>query len=66
MQVQVEHCAGHLGVELPVRFRFDGREVKSPNTSISGMGQTIATSRSKATIATCTFCGSTRVVWSGS
>jgi hypothetical protein len=28
MQVQVEHCAGHLGVELPVRFRFDGREVE--------------------------------------
>ena len=28
MKVQVEHCAGHLGVELPVRFRFDGREVE--------------------------------------
>ena len=28
MQVQVEHCAGHLGVEMPVRFRFDGREVE--------------------------------------
>jgi hypothetical protein len=28
MQVQVEHCAGHLGVEMPVRFRFDARQVE--------------------------------------
>jgi len=27
MQVQVER-ASHLGVEMPVRFRFDGREVE--------------------------------------
>jgi len=26
MQVQVEHCADHL--EMPVRIRFDGREVE--------------------------------------
>ena len=32
MQVQVEHCAGHLGVEMPVRFRFDGREVEIVET----------------------------------
>jgi hypothetical protein len=25
---QVERCAGHLGVEMPVRFRFDAREVE--------------------------------------
>ena len=28
MQVQVERCAGHLGVGMPVRFRFDGRETE--------------------------------------
>jgi hypothetical protein len=28
MQVQVERCADHLGVERPVRFRFDTREVE--------------------------------------
>jgi hypothetical protein len=28
MQVQVERCAGHLGVEMPVRFRIDAREVE--------------------------------------
>jgi hypothetical protein len=30
MQVQVEHRTGHLGVEVPVpvRFRFDGREIE--------------------------------------
>jgi hypothetical protein len=28
MQVQVERCAGHLGVGMPVRFRFDAREVE--------------------------------------
>jgi hypothetical protein len=28
MQVQVEHRTGDLGVEMPVRFRFDGREVE--------------------------------------
>jgi hypothetical protein len=28
MQVQVERCAGHLGVGMPVRFRFDGREIE--------------------------------------
>ena len=28
MQVQVEHRTNHLGLEMPVRFRFDGREVE--------------------------------------
>jgi hypothetical protein len=28
MQVQVERCADHLGVERPVRFRFDAREIE--------------------------------------
>lgn len=28
MQVQVESCADHLGVERPVRLRFDAREVE--------------------------------------
>src|SRR6478609_3061507 len=28
MQVQVEHRTNHLGLEVPVRFRFDGREVE--------------------------------------
>ena len=28
MPVQVERCAGHLGVEMPVRFRIDAREVE--------------------------------------
>jgi hypothetical protein len=28
MQVQVERCAGHFGIEMPVRFRFDAREVE--------------------------------------
>jgi hypothetical protein len=28
MQVQVERCADDLGVEKPVRFRFDAREVE--------------------------------------
>jgi hypothetical protein len=28
MQVQVQRCAGHLGVEMPVRFRIDAREVE--------------------------------------
>ena len=28
MQVQVEHRTNHLGLERPVRFRFDGREVE--------------------------------------
>jgi hypothetical protein len=28
MQVHVEHRTGHLGVEMPVRFRFDGREIE--------------------------------------
>jgi hypothetical protein len=28
MKVQVERCAGHLGAEVPVRFRFGSREVE--------------------------------------
>jgi hypothetical protein len=28
MQVQVERCPGHLGGEMPVRFRFGGREIE--------------------------------------
>jgi hypothetical protein len=28
MQVQVEHRTGHLGVGMPVRFRFGRREVE--------------------------------------
>jgi hypothetical protein len=28
MQVQVERCGDHLGVERPVRFRFAAREVE--------------------------------------
>jgi len=28
MQVQVEYRTNHLGVKMPVRFRFDGREVE--------------------------------------
>ena len=28
MQVQVEHRTNHLGLEMLVRFRFDGREVE--------------------------------------
>jgi hypothetical protein len=28
MQVQVERCADHLGVERPVRFQFAAREVQ--------------------------------------
>jgi hypothetical protein len=28
MKVQVERCAGHLGVETPVRLGFGGREVE--------------------------------------
>ena len=28
MQVKVESCADHLGVERPVRLRFDAREVE--------------------------------------
>jgi len=28
MQVQVEHRTDHLGLEMPVRFRFDGREIE--------------------------------------
>ena len=28
MKVQVERCAGHLGIEMPVRFRLDAREVE--------------------------------------
>jgi len=28
MQVQVEHRTDHLGVEIPMRFRFDGREIE--------------------------------------
>ena len=32
MKVQVERCAGHLGIEMPVRFRFDAREVEIVET----------------------------------
>ena len=32
MKVQVERCAGHLGVEMPVRFRLDAREVEIVET----------------------------------
>jgi hypothetical protein len=32
MKVQVERCAGHLGVEMPVRFWFDAREVEIVET----------------------------------
>jgi hypothetical protein len=28
MEVQVEHRTDHLGVEIPMRFRFDGREIE--------------------------------------
>jgi hypothetical protein len=28
MKVQVEPCAGHLGLEMPTRFRFGRREVE--------------------------------------
>ena len=28
MQVQVERCADHRGVERPMRFRFDAREIE--------------------------------------
>jgi hypothetical protein len=28
MQIQVERCADHLGLERPVRFRFDAREIQ--------------------------------------
>jgi hypothetical protein len=49
------------------RFAFgsvDARS-KSSKTSISGMDQTIVTSRCKVTMAICTFCVSTKAVWSG-
>src|SRR6266536_3512554 len=46
-------------------FGLMGARSKSSKTSISGMDQTIAISRSKATTAICTFCASTRVVRSG-
>jgi hypothetical protein len=32
VKVQVERCAGHLGVEMPVRFRFGRREVEIVET----------------------------------
>jgi hypothetical protein len=32
MKVQVNRCAGHLGVEMPVRFRFGRREVEIVET----------------------------------
>lgn len=32
MKVQVERGAGHLGVEMPVRFRFDARVVEIVET----------------------------------
>jgi hypothetical protein len=32
VKVQVERCAGHLGVEMPVRFRLDAREVEIVET----------------------------------
>ena len=28
MEVQVEHRTDHLGVEILMRFRFDGREIE--------------------------------------
>jgi len=32
VKVQVERCAGHLGVEMPVRFRFGRREIEIVET----------------------------------
>jgi hypothetical protein len=32
MKVKVERCAGHLGVEMPVRFRLAAREVEIVET----------------------------------
>jgi hypothetical protein len=32
MKVEVERRAGHLGVEMPVRFRLDAREVEIVET----------------------------------
>src|SRR5262245_35220934 len=36
MEVQVEHRTDHLGVEILMRFRFDGREIEIVEISISG------------------------------
>jgi hypothetical protein len=66
MQVQVERCADHLGVERPVRFRFDAREIEIVENVDRWYGSAIATLRSKATTAICTFCALMRVARSGS
>jgi hypothetical protein len=47
------------------RFAFVDARSKSSKTSISGMDQTIVTSRCKAMTAICIFCVSTKAVWSG-
>ena len=32
MKIQVDPCAGHLGLEMPTRFRFGRREVEIVET----------------------------------
>jgi hypothetical protein len=63
MKVRIERCIGHLGVEMPLRFRFGRRDVEIVD---QWYGSDYCYFKIEGSNDNYTFCASMRAVHSGS